>query len=173
MRWHHTARPSLRFRRSGHARQGSLGRAVARFRAMSSPDALARGLALAFLAGPWTHSGLLERGEKVLGERPRWLAALAREMLAEFATRSSGVGGASESWPRAKAARAARGLRTPVAALRPPSPKPRTATLSELSLGERCSRVVCAFARGEFAPAHGSVRRAAATHVTHPMARKD
>jgi hypothetical protein len=51
---------------------------------MSSPDALARGLAQAFLAGPWTHSGLLDRGQKVLGERPRWLAALAREMLAEF-----------------------------------------------------------------------------------------
>jgi hypothetical protein len=51
---------------------------------MSSQDALARGLALAFLAGPWTRSGLLERGEQVLGERPRWLDALARQMLAEF-----------------------------------------------------------------------------------------
>ena len=51
---------------------------------MSSQDALARGLALAFLAGPWTHAGLVERGERVLGERPRWLAALAREMLAAF-----------------------------------------------------------------------------------------
>jgi len=52
---------------------------------MSSHDALARGLALAFLAGPWTRSGLLERGEQALGERPRWLAALVREVLAEFA----------------------------------------------------------------------------------------
>jgi len=61
-----------------------LGSAVARFHVMSSQEALASGLALAFLAGPWTRSGLLERGQQVLGERPRWLAALAREMLTEF-----------------------------------------------------------------------------------------
>ena len=53
---------------------------------MSSRDALASALALAFLAGPWTCPGLVERGEKVLGERPRWLRALARAMLAEFGT---------------------------------------------------------------------------------------
>ena len=51
---------------------------------MSSQDALARGLALAFLAGPWTSTGLLERGERTLGERPRWLRALVREILARF-----------------------------------------------------------------------------------------
>jgi RNA-directed DNA polymerase len=61
-----------------------LGRTVARFFAMSSHDALASALALAFLAGPWTRAGLIERGEHVLGERPRWLPALARETLAEF-----------------------------------------------------------------------------------------
>ena len=59
-----------------------MGRAVARFDVMSSQDALARGLALAFLAGPWTRLGLLERGEQVLGKRPRWLAALAQDMIA-------------------------------------------------------------------------------------------
>lgn len=82
--WHHTARPPLRFRRSGHARQGSLGLAVACFRIMSSPDALASGLALAFLAGPWTQAGLLERGQQVLGERPPWLSALIRHLLGSF-----------------------------------------------------------------------------------------
>ncbi len=41
---------------------------------MSSRDALARALALAFLAGPWTCTHLVERGEQVLGERHvrRW-----------------------------------------------------------------------------------------------------
>lgn len=51
---------------------------------MSSRDALARGLALAFLAGPWTSAGLLDRGERTLGERPRWLSRLVREMMALF-----------------------------------------------------------------------------------------
>jgi RNA-directed DNA polymerase len=51
---------------------------------MSSRDALARGLALAFLAGPWTSTGLLDRGERTLGERPRWLSPLVREMMARF-----------------------------------------------------------------------------------------
>jgi hypothetical protein len=51
---------------------------------MSSPDALARALALAFLAGPWTRARLVERGEQVLGERPRWLTGLAREILGQF-----------------------------------------------------------------------------------------
>jgi RNA-directed DNA polymerase len=52
---------------------------------MSSKDALASGLSLAFLAGPWTRSGLLARGAQVLGERPRWLPPLVREILASFA----------------------------------------------------------------------------------------
>jgi len=51
---------------------------------MSSPDTLARALALAFLAGPWTRARLVERGEQVLGERPRWLTGLAREILGQF-----------------------------------------------------------------------------------------
>ena len=52
---------------------------------MSSNDALARGLALVFLAGPWTRAGLLARGTQALGERPRWLLPLVREVLAAFA----------------------------------------------------------------------------------------
>lgn len=51
---------------------------------MSSSDALARALSLAFLAGPWTRTGLIERGQRLLGERPRWLPGLARELLASF-----------------------------------------------------------------------------------------
>ena len=51
---------------------------------MSSEEALASGLALAFLAGPWTPSDLLERGERALGERPRWLPGMVREVIASF-----------------------------------------------------------------------------------------
>jgi RNA-directed DNA polymerase len=70
---------------------------------MSSQDALASGLALAFLAGPWTRSGLLERGQHVLGERPRWLAALAREMLTEFgAAPNEAYGSLREAIQRAR-----------------------------------------------------------------------
>lgn len=51
---------------------------------MSSRDAVADALALAFVAGPWSSAKLLERGEQVLGERPRWLTPLVREVLARF-----------------------------------------------------------------------------------------
>jgi RNA-directed DNA polymerase len=45
---------------------------------------VARGLALAFLAGAWTQEGLVARGREALGRAPRWLAPLAREVLARF-----------------------------------------------------------------------------------------
>jgi RNA-directed DNA polymerase len=61
-----------------------LGRAVARLPNMSSRDALACGLALAFLAGPWTRAGLRERGQRVLGARPPWLSALVQHVLTTF-----------------------------------------------------------------------------------------
>jgi hypothetical protein len=62
-----------------------LGRAAALFHVMSSNDALARGLALAFLAGPWTRPGLVARGARALGARPRWLTSLVGEIVASFA----------------------------------------------------------------------------------------
>jgi RNA-directed DNA polymerase len=61
-----------------------LGRAVARLPIVSSKDALARGLALAFLAGPWTRADLRERGQHVLGARPPWLSVLVRDVLTKF-----------------------------------------------------------------------------------------
>jgi len=51
---------------------------------MSSPDALADGLAFAFLAGPWHRAGLRERAERVLGASPAWLLPLIRHVLAHF-----------------------------------------------------------------------------------------
>lgn len=42
---------------------------------------LARALASGFLAGDWTRAGLVDSGAAVLGRRPRWLGALARETL--------------------------------------------------------------------------------------------
>jgi RNA-directed DNA polymerase len=70
---------------------------------MSSRDSLASGLALAFLAGPWTRTGLIERGQHVLGERPRWLVALAREVLTDFGTApNEAYGGLREAIQRAR-----------------------------------------------------------------------
>ena len=51
---------------------------------MSAPDAVAKALALAFLAGPWSRAGLVQRANEVLGERPRWLVPLVRHLLARF-----------------------------------------------------------------------------------------
>jgi hypothetical protein len=51
---------------------------------MSAPDAIADGLALAFLAGPWNEASLVERATEVLGERPLWLVLLVRRLLARF-----------------------------------------------------------------------------------------
>ena len=51
---------------------------------MSAPDAVARALALAFLAGPWNRGGLVQRGRDVLGARPAWLVPLVRHLLARF-----------------------------------------------------------------------------------------
>jgi hypothetical protein len=49
---------------------------------------LAKGLAFAFLAGPWTESELVARGREALGGgargRARWLQKLVRRMLAVF-----------------------------------------------------------------------------------------
>jgi hypothetical protein len=51
-------------------------------------DHLARALALAFLAGPWTAGEMVARGRAALGEagrgRVRWLTRLVRRMLAAF-----------------------------------------------------------------------------------------
>lgn len=52
---------------------------------MSASDAIAHGLAFAFLAGPWNRAGLRERAEEVLGARPPWLVPLIRHVLARFA----------------------------------------------------------------------------------------
>jgi hypothetical protein len=48
------------------------------------PD-LARALALAFLAGPWTAAGLRERGAAALTTTPRWLGTLVRDVLGAYA----------------------------------------------------------------------------------------
>lgn len=45
---------------------------------------LARALAAGFLAGEWTQPGLVSSGAVVLGRRPRWLAPLARQVLALY-----------------------------------------------------------------------------------------
>ena len=51
-------------------------------------DHLAKGLALAFLAGPWTTEGIVARARSALGERARgrtrWLTTLARRTLEAF-----------------------------------------------------------------------------------------
>lgn len=51
---------------------------------MSAADAVARALALAFLAGPWNRGDLVQRGGDVLGARPKWLGPLVRHVLARF-----------------------------------------------------------------------------------------
>jgi RNA-directed DNA polymerase len=61
-----------------------LGRAAARLVAMSSNDTIARALALAFLAGGWTHRELRERGAVALGEPVRWLRPLSVYVLERF-----------------------------------------------------------------------------------------
>jgi hypothetical protein len=45
---------------------------------------LIRGLAEAFLAGPWEQDALVDRGGRVLGRKYRWLGPLAGRMLAAF-----------------------------------------------------------------------------------------
>ena len=46
---------------------------------------MARGLAEAFVEGPWqSEAELVDRGGKALGHRPRWLRPLARRLLAAF-----------------------------------------------------------------------------------------
>ena len=47
------------------------------------PD-LASALAAGFLRGAWTQQGLVDSGAVVLGRRPRWLPALARQTLALY-----------------------------------------------------------------------------------------
>jgi RNA-directed DNA polymerase len=44
-----------------------------------------RGLAMAFLAGPWTEPALVERGRQALGHAPDWLAPLVGRVLVHFA----------------------------------------------------------------------------------------
>jgi hypothetical protein len=51
---------------------------------MSSPDAVAKALALAFLAGSWQRPALVRRAREVLGEQPRWLIPLVRHVIARF-----------------------------------------------------------------------------------------
>src|SRR5262249_27730024 len=50
----------------------------------SSFKLLARGLADAFVAGPWTVDELVERGGRALGRRWRWLRPLVRRLRAAF-----------------------------------------------------------------------------------------
>ena len=45
---------------------------------------LGAALAAAFLAGAWTESALVRRGAEALHPRPRWLPALARDVLAAY-----------------------------------------------------------------------------------------
>ena len=45
---------------------------------------ISNGLALAFLAGPWSREALVERGREALGTKPSWLAGLARRVLKRF-----------------------------------------------------------------------------------------
>ena len=71
-------------RTTGHARPGSLERAVARYFLVSSPDAVADALALAFLAGAWKRAALVRRACAVLGEKPRWLVPLVQHLLGRF-----------------------------------------------------------------------------------------
>jgi RNA-directed DNA polymerase len=45
---------------------------------------LSHGLALAFLAGPWSREGMIERGVQALGMKPSWLAGLVRRVIKRF-----------------------------------------------------------------------------------------
>jgi RNA-directed DNA polymerase len=45
---------------------------------------LSKGLALAFLAGPWNARELIRRGRVALGQRPPWLSPLVRRVRARF-----------------------------------------------------------------------------------------
>jgi hypothetical protein len=45
---------------------------------------VSHGLALAFLAGPWSREGLTTRGSEALGTKPSWLPGLARRVLKRF-----------------------------------------------------------------------------------------
>ena len=51
---------------------------------MSIDHIFARNLAAAFMAGPWTMSGLLARGKLACGRRERWLQPLIRRVLTIF-----------------------------------------------------------------------------------------
>jgi hypothetical protein len=46
---------------------------------------LSHGLAMAFLAGPWTAADLVERGRAAVGGAPPWLRPLVRRVIARFA----------------------------------------------------------------------------------------
>jgi hypothetical protein len=47
-------------------------------------SAVIRGLAEAFLSGPWDPDRLVARGGRILGRRYRWLRPLARRVLAAY-----------------------------------------------------------------------------------------
>ncbi|KQV77557.1 hypothetical protein ASC64_01560 [Nocardioides sp. Root122] len=85
-------------------------------------DDLARALAAAFLAGDWTHEGLVESGVPVLGRRPRWLPPLARQVLALYprapADRPRELAANLASRPAAAKARIAGPVLRPVAETR-------------------------------------------------------
>ncbi len=51
---------------------------------MATKYSVARNLAAAFLAGPWSPDGLVERGALACGWRERWLSSLARRVVAAF-----------------------------------------------------------------------------------------
>ncbi|QQR43014.1 RNA-directed DNA polymerase [Myxococcus xanthus] len=51
---------------------------------MSEQRVVAQALASAFLAGPWTLKGLVERGTEVVGGRAPWVSSLARSAMIFF-----------------------------------------------------------------------------------------
>jgi len=51
---------------------------------MSERRVVAQALASAFLAGPWTFKGLVERGSEVVGGRAPWVSSLARSAMSFF-----------------------------------------------------------------------------------------
>jgi hypothetical protein len=51
---------------------------------MSAKQTIARSLAAAFLAGPWSRRSMVERAAQASGQRARWLSSLAGRVLTAF-----------------------------------------------------------------------------------------
>jgi hypothetical protein len=58
---------------------------------MSAKHFFAHNLAAAFLAGPWTRAGLIERGKLACGKSDRWMSLLARRVLAAHGEGPAGL----------------------------------------------------------------------------------